>query len=45
MKHPDGKKILLKAYGTDATVDFEMLHNTDILDKYSSCIIFNFNSV
>tara|TARA_Y100000996_G_C22408035_1_gene595998 strand:+ start:516 stop:812 length:297 start_codon:yes stop_codon:yes gene_type:complete len=37
-QHPGGKKILLKACGTDATDDFEMLHNVNVLDKYSSYI-------
>lgn len=34
--HPGGKMILLKASGTDATDDFEMLHNNNVLQKFSS---------
>ncbi|KAJ3006110.1 hypothetical protein HKX48_000300 [Thoreauomyces humboldtii] len=33
-EHPGGKKILLKAAGTDASKQFDQFHNKSILDKF-----------
>ncbi|KAF4345131.1 L-lactate dehydrogenase (cytochrome) [Fusarium beomiforme] len=32
--HPGGKKVILKNAGKDSTVDFDLIHSTDVLDKW-----------
>ncbi|KAM0265278.1 hypothetical protein ACHAPA_007857 [Fusarium lateritium] len=32
--HPGGRKVILKNAGKDSTVDFDLIHSTDILDKW-----------
>ena len=34
--HPGGKKAILMYAGKDATSEFEMLHNPDIIVKYGA---------
>lgn len=38
-EHPGGKKILLKAAGTDASKQFDAFHNQAILEKYAHLAI------
>ncbi|KAF5596438.1 L-lactate dehydrogenase (cytochrome) [Fusarium subglutinans] len=32
--HPGGKKVILKNAGKDSTVDFDLIHSNDVLDKW-----------